>query len=1722
MPRTPLRGTAVGVCPAARPVLFPLLDRTLAYADRFPPTDDRSYGAEGAVCVFAGLLLRPYPSSSPAVVRKLAERRVRLWEAGDAVRAGFSVCGMQQLWRESRDGSELHNYQMEAGDLPTTTSRSARRRKRRRSARARAAAAEAAEGGADAAADGVPPAVVDAHRRAAKLTAVQELRRARQALDTADLGMVSDVAAALPALDALHPPPAATSPEYSPPEEPPDLQRAPPSWGDNADEVMRWGEDQRRVLRRAPRLSAGHVDWWRWEHIRDLDVPSWRLCVNRCLAGRCHSRTAAFLASGSVFALHKDDPAAREEREKRGEPLRVRPLGVGSVLVRLASAHALGQVGADAREVMGPSFADDCGAATAAAHVPRVFDEYCTELSKVGLVVQDSKTRYVRHPGDSESELRTVREKLAPGGFRTPADDPVQDGAVYLGAPISHYPEWMTGALGRRREAHATLLERIASFGTSGYGCHHGAMRLLVVCAVRQTGFLSRMMPPSELDTFLEAVDAANISAAFSLLGLDACDQSTPRMEAAIVQMSMPADFGGLNLALLQSEAPAAFYSAQSVVLPKLVREYGPALGPLYEAVRAEVSSVATSALPWARETRRVYETVRALTTLPQEDVRRARAAYGHAHEIFELLTVSNATTTMSEVASMYLQGRLPGWFNRLFASARLVAPVKKLGEGRAPDVRPVAVGEAERRAAERAVVDNMKEAYVSVLAPSQLGVGIPAGDSVLIHGVRLIAEKLGPRAVIVHTDLRNAYNEAWRRTIIQRHIDCSPLHPVIPALLASLSTDSYLVVDDRSAPLRSEDGVQQGAPLATTSFCVAIHPEVQQCDTTLEVNDGAARFNADDGILVGLPEHVWPALHAFRTSIKASVGLEVRFDKMQAYSADMEAARREAPADIEWPELDGHHGIAVLNVPLGSPEYVQAYMRGKAEELREEVDASLSKLLSAKPSRRYTHALHHHAWALLKHCMQHKAGYWLRNCLPSEVEAFAEAVDATILAAVERVLGVSFDPSTYGTDTNPVVTDFLAELLHDPDPMAAEVATLSEDAVARARSRLHLPTRLKGAGIRRMATVRDAAFIGCMNAILPRFLTKNSGTNTPTPGFFDPQLGSVLGRGSFNANSSARQYDHFLNDAHGSDSYAAEMREAWGRLQAATAGHLGDADARQMEREVEAASGSQKELTAFLDQANNSRLRNEVCALPATCRERILFNQLDAASGMWTVAIPTARTAMTPHELREVAAGYFFLPSPCLAPVVGCQIILPSTEHNPVIVDLYGDALMNLPAPGDAHWRVQHDAIADAFRDHCVHDLGIAVRREVDDLFQQAVPLGNTVPRDELKDLVPDAELSLPAFNVVTGSYDPRSLKSTLLEFKTMRYGVKYTSVPRATAVDRFERSLLGDIQRGLAARDAAWHNTEPGHKGPLRDILDMSEYTGMVFGTVANYKHRMHTALKNLWASVAIDAGAVLDRDRSGAGDLTLETSGLRPADRSRPSDLTLAGWGGAACDYMIDFACVSSTTPTWSNDPRWCIPGIAATEAEHAKLAADRASSAPVQGVHRYYPFVVEDRGRLGKSALTVVYIFAVLLAVRNFPGSPSAPTSCFLRGQSVQALRNFVAGQPAEFRRHLSRTWRGLLQRVSACVHGTLGGILSAGDAVVALVEDGELFRAAGWLSSKGRLPGWFNRLFAYTTRLVAAVKKQGEGGAPDVRPIVAVGEAERRAVERAVVDNMKEA
>jgi hypothetical protein len=108
----------------------------------------------------------------------------------------------------------------------------------------------------------------------------------------------------------------------------------------------------RLVMRKAPRFSAPHVDGWRWEHVRDLNVPSWRKWVNRYLAGNIPEAAADFLASATGWALHKQTGVDRDATRLRGEAPKLRPLGAGSVLSRLAHCHAIARIASVAADHM--------------------------------------------------------------------------------------------------------------------------------------------------------------------------------------------------------------------------------------------------------------------------------------------------------------------------------------------------------------------------------------------------------------------------------------------------------------------------------------------------------------------------------------------------------------------------------------------------------------------------------------------------------------------------------------------------------------------------------------------------------------------------------------------------------------------------------------------------------------------------------------------------------------------------------------------------------------------------------------------------------------------------------------------------------------------------------------------------------------------------------------------------------------------------------------------------------------------------------------------------------------------------------------------------------------------------------------------------------------------------------------------------------------------------
>jgi hypothetical protein len=89
---------------------------------------------------------------------------------------------------------------------------------------------------------------------------------------------------------------------------------------------------------------------------------------------------------------------------------------------------------------------------------------------------------------------------------------------------------------------------------------------------------------------------------------------------------------------------------------------------------------------------------------------------------------------------------------------------------------------------------------------------------------------------------------------------------------------------------------------------------------------------------------------------------------------------------------------------------------------------------------------------------------------------------------------------------------------------------------------------------------------------------------------------------------------------------------------------------------------------------------------------------------------------------------------------------------------------------------------------------------------------------------------------------------------------------------------------------------------------------------------------------------------------------------------------------------------------------LPGSHALGAQHGKLDADLRTSAllgtpPGQSVHDYYPFAMEDGGRLAPMAAELVDRLAILVAIRCFP-SMGVDGSRSLRSDNYVRLQHFV--------------------------------------------------------------------------------------------------------------------
>jgi len=743
------------------------------------------------------------------------------------------------------------------------------------------------------------------------------------------------------------------------------------------------------------------------------------------------------------------------------------------------------------------------------------------------------------------------------------------------------------------------------------------------------------------------------------------------------------------------------------------------------------------------------------------------------------------AIPLLDQFAESFVNAELPPWFYLVFGSVKEIALIKTPGatSDAAPDVRPLGLGECLRRVITSALNSQHKSVLADHLWPQQVAIGVPGGLSMLLYGLRLMIEQQ-PNWVIVRLDLRNAYNEVMRSKVLERTNHQPHLRTLVPAMWATYVHESDIYLDARSAPVdfKSAEGMQQGDGLASSGFCVGIHPEVLDLDADVGRYGGAAKFDMDDGYVIGPPDAVFPAVARFALQVRA-VGLELQISKCECYSPACDLLNHPLrPQEMHLgsfrpnPGQDGiGHGIPIAGVPVGNEEYIAAYLGRKANQMLSKIETVVTKLRDLHTQSLYTTTLY---------CLNPMFQYWTQHCYPEDVANHARVVDHAVLAATTMCIGR---------------------------------AILDDDLALR---RLRLPPRKFGGGIRTLVDTMPAAFAGTLCRVAPFFANRRDDDWNEVLGFL-PALSLLLPAEPFTDAGVGQPFQRLLESG---SRLGLSLAAAWHSMQQEVGA---DSEGPLQQPVANAGHGTTKLQKALTDQREKVRFQQldaEIRQLPPGDVRRMTWLSLDKFSTVWVSAWPTRDTYLSNPEFGEVAASYFALPSPACQAHVG-QVIGRSRE----ILDRHGLRLTTATLPGDG-WRTQHDVLKWRLTVDAA-EMGVRCRTEVYGLFAACIPqqgraLASQMPSRKRQGLVPD-------FMFTVAIDGPE--RELLFELKTLHAGPSTYggSTHRGEAVARRARVLPAEYARKARGVDQCFCGTPIGNIGPVEAKLRTYDpVRGLVFG--------------------------------------------------------------------------------------------------------------------------------------------------------------------------------------------------------------------------------------------------------------------------------------------------
>ncbi len=384
-------------------------------------------------------------------------------------------------------------------------------------------------------------------------------------------------------------------------------------------------------------------------------------------------------------------------------------------------------------------------------------------------------------------------------------------------------------------------------------------------------------------------------------------------------------------------------------------------------------------------------------------------------------------------------QASLPRLCSKVLGTANLMALTKGVDK-----VRPVAVGDALRRWATRAVCMQQKTKMAAFFAPLQCAVGTSAGNEKLFKAAETFIESRGEgdRRVLMTLDAQNAFNEVDRQAIVNELARNFPqLFHFFWQFYGEPAELWYRLADGRAETILSEQGTQQGDPGGPFLFCLALQPVLKAVQASFpralitafmdDITEGGDQEEADE--LVDKTEE----------ELKG-INLRLARRKCKAYGPHWNDDS--PPPDHLLPgfEREGlsSKGIGILGGAIGTDDYVAASLQHVLDSHRPLIE----RLTAFAQEHRQNASL------LFRFCAVPRLYYWLRLLpqRPSTTECTALQRDEEITKAAITIYG------------------------------------LREDTTELQRRQMALPVREGGLGITSAAAILPAAYLGCVAVTAP------------------------------------------------------------------------------------------------------------------------------------------------------------------------------------------------------------------------------------------------------------------------------------------------------------------------------------------------------------------------------------------------------------------------------------------------------------------------------------------------------------------------------------------------------------------------------------------------------------------------------------------------------------